>query len=735
MATASTIQEVVSNKDDIVNYLIVNKFSKFKFEDKMFIVNDVERPCPEMKQLVNHTKSCNRGFTVAWYTKFDWLTGSEVRNKLFCWYCLLFAEKEQNPWKTSGVDNLKNLYKSLPKHNISQDHTHAALKFKLFGKQNIQTAIDSAYRDNILKHNETVRGNRLILKRLIDMIIYLSTQEQALRGHDESESSVNQGNFKELAKFLCKYDETFKTFIDESSVFSGLSKTVQNELIESINKVLQDTITDEINNTSCFAWQVDETTDISCHSQLSVIFRYTNKGAVVERFMGFFNVSQGRRAEDLFNLLTDKFQKFDIQNKLIGQTYDGASVMSGELNGLQTKVKSVAPQALFTHCYAHNLNLVLQDTCSKIKQCKIFFASLTGFPTFFTKSTKRTQILDEVGSRRLPSSSDTRWNFKSRLVWTVLHHRNELIEVFDTILNSEEFQRDHITLRESEGFKKSLNDFTFVFLLETFDLIFQHTNLIFSILQSKFSDIVYCKNRIENLSTVLKNYRNDDQFNKIYKAANDITANQQPPLKRRRTDFDVADDISVSFKRLYFEILDLIINQIDIRFKHIEDLRFFDLLDKNKFHLYRRSFPYEILNLLLKMYPNFFDKVKLENELRVWYTDNDILGTSAKFSDIFQFIFSNNLSEDISQIAKLLSVVLSLPATSASVERSFSALKRIKTFARNSMSQSRLSNLSMIAIERNLVKTLQETSEFYDKIIDHYANKKNRRIELIYKRI
>ena len=40
----------------------------------------------------------------------------------------------------------------------------------------------------------------------------------------------------------------------------------------------------------------------------------------------------------------------------------GAAVMSGEINGLQAKVKSVAPQALFTHCYAHRLNLILQDT-------------------------------------------------------------------------------------------------------------------------------------------------------------------------------------------------------------------------------------------------------------------------------------------------------------------------------------------------------------------------------------
>jgi hypothetical protein len=188
-----------------------------------------------------------------------------------------------------------------------------------------------------LKHNEKVKENRDILKRLIDMTLYLSTQELAFRGHDETETSLNQGNFKELAKLLSTYDEKFKTFLNESSVFSGLSKTIQNELIESITKVIIKTIELEVDKSICFSWQVDETTDISCLSQLSVIFRYAIDGKVIERFMGFFNVSQGRKADDLFNLLTTTFSRFNLPQKLVGQTYDGASVMAGELNGCSQK--------------------------------------------------------------------------------------------------------------------------------------------------------------------------------------------------------------------------------------------------------------------------------------------------------------------------------------------------------------------------------------------------------------
>jgi hypothetical protein len=91
---------------------------------------------------------------------------------------------------------------------------------------------------------------------------------------------------------------------------------------------------------------------------------------------------------------------------------------------------------------------------------------------------------------------------------------------------------------------------------------------------------------------------------------------------------------------------------------------------------------------------------------------------------MFNFIYTNSLQKDVPEIYKLLSLVLSLPSTSASVESSFSTLKRIKNFLRNS-------------IEIELIKILQEDKDFkfYDKVIDDFALQKNRRIDLIYKNI
>lgn len=74
---------------------------------------------------------------------------------------------------------------------------------------------------------------------------------------------------------------------------------------------------------------------------------------------------------------------------------------------------------------------------------------------------------------------------------------------------------------------------------------------------------------------------------------------------------------------------------------------------------------------------------------------------------------------------KLLQVALTIPVSSASCERSFSVMRRIKTWLRNSMSNDRFSNLSLLHIERDLANNI--TSE---EVLNIFAQK-SRRLNLI----
>jgi hypothetical protein len=89
--------------------------------------------------------------------------------------------------------------------------------------------------------------------------------------------------------------------------------------------------------------------------------------------------------------------------------------MSGHINGLQSKVIEACPLAIFTHCYAHVLNLVLKQSLPNIKACRLFFRTISGLAAHFSKSSKRVNALQDFVAKKCPSVAPTRWTFTSRL--------------------------------------------------------------------------------------------------------------------------------------------------------------------------------------------------------------------------------------------------------------------------------------------------------------------------------
>jgi hypothetical protein len=63
---------------------------------------------------------------------------------------------------------------------------------------------------------------------------------------------------------------------------------------------------------------------------------------------------------------------------------------------------------------------------------------------------------------------------------------------------------------------------------------------------------------------------------------------------------------------------------------------------------------------------------------------------------------------------------------------SFSTLKRVKSYARNTKTEEGLSNLSFTSIEKDLLTRLKHENMFVDNVIET-SLKKERRLDLIYK--
>ena len=93
-------------------------------------------------------------------------------------------------------------------------------------------------------------------------------------------------------------------------------------------------------------------------------------------------------------------------------------------------------------------------------------------------------------------------------------------------------------------------------------------------------------------------------------------------------------------------------------------------------------------------------------------------------SSIVKFMFQNGLHEVLPVFYKVCSILTAIPVTSCSAERSFSDLRRIKTYLRSTMGQDPLSSLALICIERaHANRTLENDME---NIIDIFGKRKNR---------
>jgi hypothetical protein len=111
--------------------------------------------------------------------------------------------------------------------------------------------------------------------------------------------------------------------------------------------------------------------------QMSICIRYTNNLKVKERFLGFVDVSYSQNADALYSYIINFLHFCNLSDiPIVGQSFDGANVMSGQKGGVQTKLKQIYPYAIYIHCMAHKLNIVIVDTCKYLKVIQLFIICL-----------------------------------------------------------------------------------------------------------------------------------------------------------------------------------------------------------------------------------------------------------------------------------------------------------------------------------------------------------------------
>ena len=183
------------------------------------------------------------------------------------------------------------------------------------------------------------------------------------------------------------------------------------------------------------------------------------------------------------------------------------------------------------------------------------------------------------------------------------------------------------------------------------------------------------------------------------------------------------------YRRFYFESFDLVISAINNRFdqpgyqtyKNLQEL----LLRAARGQDYHNELEY-----VVDFYGSDFESSQLDTQLQhlsTYFKSCSSKQSAVPFKDVCDYLqlLSKAQRSFYSQVVVLITLILVMPATNASSECSFSALRRVKTYLRSTMSQPRLNSLMVLHVHKELtdqLNFLDVANEFVANILEHRLN-------------
>ena len=269
--------------------------------------------------------------------------------------------------------------------------------------------------------------------------------------------------------------------------------------------------------------------------------------------------------------------------------------------------------------------------------------------------------------------------------------------------------------------------------------VLNQVNVVSKRLQSKDMHLDTAISELNKLIEFFKDYR-ETGFSKAIDEAKEIASDMgvdpvfpQRRLIQRKKRFDESSTSEVSFTgeenfrvNYFIYIVDKATSSLETRFQQFKEYdTLFGFLfphnlrgieDKNlksSCHRLEKALRFEIRSDI--------DAEELYMELKLFET----LETSelSNLIDVLKFMKELDYFPSACIAYRIL---LTIPVTVASAERSFSKLKFLKSYLRSTMTQERLSGLAMISIENEMLESIN-----YEELINQFAIKNARRASRI----
>nr|XP_017250864.1 PREDICTED: uncharacterized protein LOC108221501 [Daucus carota subsp. sativus] len=332
----------------------------------------------------------------------------------------------------------------------------------------------------------------------------------------------------------------------------------------------------------------------------------------------------------------------------------------------------------------------------------------------------------------------TRWGSHFASVNTLVHIFDEVTQLLESMMIDKELAGS--VRGDAKGFLKALRTFDFIFCLLLTNKIMGITDLLSQALQRQSQDIVNAMNLTSSTKALLQELRDhgwDEFLLNVYKFGENhdlempkMDASYSMGTGRGCQQHDFVTNEHHYHFSMFNVIIDVQMTELNDRFteQSIELLVLSAALDP-KDH-FKRFDINKICELAEKFYPGDFDasevralRLQLEHYRCQVVSHKDFQDLSSLAQLCRQFV-ETGLAKLFPLVDILIRLVLTLPVSTATTERAFSAMKIIKTRLRNKMEDGYLSGCMMLHIEKEYVDAVDS-----EDVIDHFESIGDRRAQ------
>lgn len=684
--------------------------------------------------------------------RFHWLVLSDKDKGLYCKYCVLFTTgsgcgyNKNTPLRKlvkeplKKFDDLLGERGDLIQHEKNQYHIDAVDAGKKFLSSYHNPAIDIANKINSQRMAQ-IEENKKRLIPIIKTILLCGRQNIPLRGHrddkniegegvlntDTEHSIVNDGNFRELLRFrIDAGDIDLRNHLQSApSNATYISKHTQNELIRCCKEEIQATILARVKEAQFFSIIFDETTDISCISQLSLSVRYVHEYNLKEEFITFVNAYEMIREEDIVSergerrltgialghIVEDLAKNFDLDLKYcVGFGVDSCSVMASETKGAIQELKKTALNAQRCPCNNHILNNSLANS-SKVVSCRNASGTMKKIVAFANASPKRHDVFKRELGAAVQSICDTRWVERHE---GHLQFQGESIIKMHNALEEISTWQDRKTSSDAFALMQAIRSPDFLISVVCLSDVLGVTVGLSRLLQTPTLDLKKGTEAIQDTLNVLQEKREQAEsiFNDLFSEVREVSDQLEVELKiprlassqTCRQNHPAQSCIEYFRRSVYLPLLDHVITDLKERLSS-DVMNLFQLrivLPKTEI----TTDDTLAMKNLVQTYKDLLGPSSIataNQELMLWSQKwkriKDNKGTLP--DSVLKALESCDI-DMYPTIHKLLRILATLPVSAATAERSFSTLRRLKTWLRSNMGEDRLTGLALMSVHREL---------------------------------